>query len=547
MKIIENLKSELQKQKKYFFEKISFKNFDFKLFLKENWGKFILSFFLIFFIYSFSNVKFLLNPKFLTQKHLVIFLNEAESRPCGGFATGYGEIQILPPSFFFKNIYTFEKENLGVQNYPLDLVAKQKKFWDLGDSENLSYCGKNFLFGYNQITHKDLKSSILVNFSFLERWLYIIGEINLGEHKINTQNFFATLSRKVSNVDRHDEKALDNRKNSLSVLAKNLVIQTLLNPHLWKSVSQLLEKEIISGKIYIENISPEIMSEENDFVFLEWNLGGGKSSRYLDKNIKIQLREISPKNWTIKTSINIDHLGSLDEPLSQFWKGVFEIKMPKFLGGEKKYFEKTIKPGESLTKNFESIYFGDIKNLSFFIPPSQNWHLDLQISVFGQQHILNQNLLQKVSTRENTLKYSENLTKSKTRFNWKISPDKIKPFITFHEIINAEILENSPEEKVQDFKEKNPSEFLFTEIHFNELVELQKDFEIKLQDRNYTNNITLKPEFKGALLLEDKTTLLAKFKITNFQNGERYYIKTKGVMDYFGNALGSGNRTVITR
>ena len=68
-----------------------------------------------------------------------------------------------------------------------------------------------------------------------------------------------------------------------------------------------------------------------------------------------------------------------------------------------------------------------------------------------------------------------------------------------------------------------------------------------LQDRNFTHEETLNPEFEGAILLPNQTTLLAKFKVSGFQSGERYFVKVSGIEDSFANTLQNGNRTVITR
>ncbi len=36
-----------------------------------------------------------------------------------------------------------------------------------------------------------------------------------------------------------------------------------------------------------------------DVEFIEWNLGGGKSSRFLQKNLTISAREVLPEQWRI--------------------------------------------------------------------------------------------------------------------------------------------------------------------------------------------------------------------------------------------------------
>lgn len=486
-------------------------------------------------------VKGLLMPSFLFGNHLVIFTNEAEARPCGGFVTAFGEVSLLPPKFNLKNSYYLEDAHFGLTTFPLSRVAEKRRFWDLGDTSNLSICSKGFQHAYEQITNEKISQVILLDLGTVESILSLLGSIEVDESVVEAKNFFSTVSRTVANVDRHDEKALSTRKTPLSTVGKSAIKKIVFRPWIWWKVTRILSNSFDSGAVYNVSMSPEIKIEPNDFVLTEWNLGGGKSSRFLDKTISIAAREYSPDKWVISLDFLARHLGGEDEPVSQVWKGVFELTVPTFFADESVYWETQIKPGGAFMKHLEWKYEGVLSEsgLAIFIPRGQRIFANVDISHLPQV-LVNSSL----NHHENVLQYRGYISGFRQAIEWEVQIDNIPPFITMHEVISPNLADSI----AGQFPEKEGMTYFYAEIHFNELVSLNDDFSIVLEDRDFTNmDVTEQPTLENHLLLKDKKTLLLQFSQTVFQRDERYYLKTVGVEDMWGNMIESGNRTLITR
>ncbi len=508
---------------------------------------FFIFIFMFFVLYPIRNI---LNFSLFNGKTLIIFINEAEARPCGGFITAIAEIKLLPPKLKLENVYKLNKR-LDVAQYPLNKITTDLYFWDLGMTANLAKCSILLQKNYEEIQKTKINQVVFISIRTMEDLLQIIEPLYLNENKITHKNFFAFLSKKAANIDRHDEDALMKRKNYLNVIANKAIKKILKNPHLIPKITNKIKENIEAGTIFIKNISPEIKPREDDFAIIEWNLGGGKSSRFIQKILYLNFQEKSPNKWDIFLKLELRHLGGENEPLSQDWKGIWELQVPKFL--------KNIKPSKSLNKFGDNMIFdiilspGDkiIKSLTYqnvdsllipsqisiFKNPLQELYLDFNITVFPQQTIFEANFLH----HDNIGIFFSKLNSFRKILSWNIKRDKEGPFITIHEILHYDSL------SVYNQSYFSPQD-LILEIHFNELLELNNDFSADLIDRDFTiNNIHENSILHNFLLTNDKKTLLLGFTQQKRQPEERFFIKLKGVSDQWGNILTEGKRTVIDR
>ena len=496
---------------------------------------------ILFFSWTLWPIKGLLLPQHWWGQSLVIFMNENEARPCGGFATVFGVANLPLLDLELKNVYHFDKLQLGESAPALRGVAAQKKFWDLGDTPDLQFCSKKFEEAYRKGTSREVDRVILVNFGLLESWVNILGSVKIQAESIPAHKFFSTLSRLVADVDRHDEVSLETRKSPLVGIGKNLLWKTLLSPHKWPRITRLIHEENNRAELFITSQNQEISPTENDFSILEWNLGGGKSSRYLEKTFALNFRETNPHLWSITLSFTAQHFGGQDEPLSQAWKGIFEIQSPLFLEAKNEFIPAEIAPGETftITKNYE--YTGSLQELSFFKPRGQELNVDLLVSLFPQQTLQSKDL----NTQENTGRFHGTLADPQTSFTWNALADHTAPFLTLHEAIDGSTLH----EEIKNILDWAPND-ITAEVHFNEPIGFIADqnLSISLQDRNYTHTeIQENPTLKKYHLMPDQTTLLLNFQQTNPQTNERFYLEIFGVEDLWGNRAEVKNRTIIVR
>jgi hypothetical protein len=492
---------------------------------------------------SFWPLRELVTNGFLGGRTLIVFTNEAEARPCGGFVTAVGEVQLFPPVVRFRNSYSVQTD-LGEATFPLNRVTQQMNFWDLGTSADLEICAEDFRTAYQSYREKTINHVILFDIRTAEEIFGLFGKMKLNGKEIEAKTLFSTLSRMVSNVDRHSEEALATRKSPLSRLGKKMVWRSLFNPSILPRLTRIIEQNLASGQIYSPEISPQIRPERNDFVVNEWNLGGGKSSRFLQKTITIIAREVRPNDWGIFVELTAQHAGGADAPLSQDWKGVFEIRTPKFLGIEPFFAEAEIEPGRAFRKQFLFEYEGTINEFSVFHPRGQELFANVSVSLFPQKSFLKSNF----PTHENVGHFLGEVPLPRQTFRWVDREDIIPPFVTLHEIISVDQLSVDQRVKWEDLWKGKGESFLTVEVHFNEMIQRTEAFSAVLEDLNIgAKSRKENPELVTADLLSDNQTLLLGFTQTERQDQERFALEISGLEDLHGNQIIIAPRTVIDR
>lgn len=440
--------------------------------------------------------------------------------------TAYAEFQLLPPSFTVQNVFALPEHDLGPAKEPLTQVADRQLFWDLGTDEVLSRCANEIQEGYETITEQEIDRVYLVDFGTAEWVLDVLGGVNIENEaeRITGANVFAWLSRSVSNVDRHDEVALANRKSSLGILIKKLAIKAVLRPWKWKSLSYGLADRVVAGHIYVDGLTKDY-SSANRFGLIEWNLGGAKSSRYLEKELRISLREVAPNSWNAEVTVQVVHLGGIDEPLSQEWKGVFEVLFPDFLEENIAQLPVVLPPGDTFVRTFS---FFDIQSVptkvAFFAPRSQSYFAHASLVVYPQQQLQSPDF----NVRENTGVLRTVIDSGGYTYSWSREGDSLPPFLTLHTPV----------------ANKDEKSFV-VEIHANEDVLLADGFYAELLDRNVVSDTTSNGYLIGVQKPSDDRTFWLTFAVQERQPNERYSLQISGLTDVWGNELSSGRRTVI--
>ncbi len=509
------------------------------------------------------------NPARWWGQSLVVLMNENEARPCGGFVTAYGVVNVPFGGVELNNSFAFPAVDLGLNQEPLRQVAREKRFWDLGTSANLNRCGQEFVSAYERATDNFPDRVFLVQSSVIENYLSVLGPVEAGELILADNNFFALTSRLVADIDRHDEATLAERKNPLHLFGKRLIVSTIMRPWRWYDLSRVIHTAEQNGELYwhrpgLEKTPLWQRYQDQTIAVSEWNLGGGKSSRYLDKQWNVFLKQVSADEWSVEHQLNVTHLGQADNPLSQAWRGGFQIEL---FNREDRFVPAEIPPGgtfthrEIFTLKTSDLFqvfnpeVGEQARFNLYAPPYQDWRLNLQISALAQQTI--QPLTRNLAVRENSATWRGDSSFQGQAFSFALTPDTLAPFLTWHK----PLLE--PSETVTEQLGLVEGDIV-VELHFNEpIVVLNAPFEvledtrkrfagsdinIRLNDRNYEiEDVTVDLAVQSALLFPDNTTLLLKVRPEPYQLNERYYLEIIGIADSWGNTKNITNRTVITR
>jgi hypothetical protein len=518
-----------------------------KHFFRKYRGTLVLGLILTFLIILLAPVVSFLSPKFLFSRHLILFTNEAEARPCGGFLTAYGEFQIFPPKFFLKNSYAMEDVSFGTSAELLASLNPELKFWDLGQSLDVGECAALFRQKYSEsrLEGAEMGAAILVDFRTVEQLFALLGHLDLEGENITADNAFSYLTRTVANVDRHDESSLAERKTPLANLGKKIVKKAIFQPWNWSGLTRFVAAKVQSGEIFVEGISPEFKPAPEDFSVIEWNLGGAKTSRFLQKKLNLTFREILPHHWEGEGKFSIQNVGLYDEPLSQVWKGTVEFRFPEVLHAQTEFFSGTLAPGgDAFEKEFRFSFQGNIDSVSLFQPRGQDLFGDVTVTTYPQQAITSSRL----DTHENVGHFFGKFNPGRNVFAWTREPDADRPFVTFHEVVSLQNMPEDIQKKFEPYLSEGKRELSIAEIHFNESVVISPERKIEILDKNFVNkDISDYPEFKIIEMLPDQRSAVIGFWRDGDQESERFSMNLSGISDLWGNEISDQLYTLMIR
>lgn len=289
------------------------------------------------------------------RSYLVVFQNDAERRPTGGFITAYGvlKIRLGIPSLSFGNVYDeklIQKGTVPPDPTVAELIGGPlypgHGFRDGNIDPDFSVSAKELMRLY-QLGYPKQKFDgvIAVDFTAFENLVNALQPELAGE-----AGLFSKIEDSVQEVDIHDPAALKNRKNFLGDLAKQLIKTVIFSPSLQDDaagslVQSLYEKHIL---LYFQDSELQKRAEEkgwtgklpfsasSDLLAInEGNYGGMKSSRYLvrDVNYDVEFQETDKGLEPVASlKVRVAHRGDVAEPISGYYKGYWRIYAP--LGAE---------------------------------------------------------------------------------------------------------------------------------------------------------------------------------------------------------------------
>lgn len=242
------------------------------------------------------------------KQYLVVFQNEAELRPTGGFIGAYAVIKTgLPPSIEIKDSYELEQHEPETAPEPVNTLLDDGEWYgghffrDANISPDWPTSAAELMRMYNLNFEQETEFNgvFAVNFGAVEKLLAATGPVNIGGRELSSVNAFYTLEVLLRPTDAHDTVALQVRKNALKTLA-NQMLTKLAQPWKWQGITNSLvnalnEKDIVlyftEAEVQREvsewGWSGELKAESgSDFLAINIaNYGGKKSDRYIDKRV----------------------------------------------------------------------------------------------------------------------------------------------------------------------------------------------------------------------------------------------------------------------
>jgi len=447
---------------------------------------FVLLFFFLYILSSLSGLRFFIphyfevaGGPFKEKNYLVLFQNNNELRPSGGFISAYGIAQFK--NGFFKGIEINDVFGDITDHEYLDAPYPQKQLMDGPFYQGYTFRDANYYADFPQSvselmrvyrltdTETNFDGVIAVNLKNLEDLLDILGKVKVWDYEFTSGNVFELLEFSLHNIDYHNVEEVAERKNILGPLAKELIKQSVFSPLKWREISDMVvrnlnEKHIqlhffdssLQNAIHSKGWSGTWPEPTGDFLaVVEANLGGMKSDRYIkrDVNYRLQIWE-NPEhnNYSLigKVIVDMEHFGNHNVPISGLYKGYLRIYVPKGSELQKSNVDNQkeelsvytsfgtivqMNPGERKTIEFEYLLPGTLFN-------GRDYHLDIpkqagtdadnySVIIDAPQGLIIES--DDFESRENYAIWEQGLVRD-TSLDFEIIPDKIGPRIAYSNI-----------------------------------------------------------------------------------------------------------------
>ncbi|MFH1375929.1 MAG: DUF4012 domain-containing protein [Patescibacteria group bacterium] len=290
------------------------------------------------------------------QSYLVIFQNDAERRPTGGFITAYATLKFRfgIPSITFGNVYDEKLIQPGTEN-PDPTIAELiggpffpgHGFRDGNFQPDFPATAEELIrlyrLGYPEA---EFDGVIAVDFTAFEDLVKATG-MEIGE-----AGLFAMIEQEIQDVDLHNPEELQNRKNFLTDIAKSVIRKAILAPWNYSDVTRSVIGSLDSKHSLLYFRDDKLQSRvrekawdgalpsvsNSDLLAVnEGNYGGMKSSRYITRDTfyDVDFSE-DPEEGLVATAnlkVQLAHRGDTAEPISGYYKSYWRIFTP--LGTQK--------------------------------------------------------------------------------------------------------------------------------------------------------------------------------------------------------------------
>ncbi len=557
-----------------------------KRFFKKHQIPLLVIFFVIFFLVTFIisvvgglRVFFpylgqLTGIPFGQKNYLIVFQNNHELRPGGGFISSFATTQFIagfPTKLQIEDVYgDIDEHQRLTAPYPMEkLLADQwykgYSFRDGNYSPNFPDSARELIRLY-QLSRpgEKIDGVIALNFSVLENLLSALGPVEVDGKWLSKDNLFEEITNQVNDTDLHNVQSLANRKSILKPLSNAIIKKILLNPFKLRKIADVISRSLTKKdlQLFFYNQGLQQLAVKNgwagrwptqvegDFLAVnEANLGGMKSDRYINRHITYRVKFSEEyfqgvANPEANVTVDLNHFGIENIPLSGPYTGYFRVyNTPSEVHsafqtttpdpaqqGRTQPFSQIVKLQPGDTREFTETYqlpVGVIKDkiYNLYIPKQAGTHEDLYTIIIElPRGYRNESI--SFDTRENFAFWQGPLTKD-LQLSLKVVEDTTPPRLILQE--NTELNKIS--------------------LHFNE--DLNQDyaadpFSYQVTDLDIINSSQTDQLRLKKVITTSKDVDLYLYGET-IQPEERYGVRLKNLRDIHGNVLSDRQITVVQR
>lgn len=276
---------------------------------------------------------------------LLLFQNNYELRPTGGFTGSYGELIIRnnqPLEFYIQDIYVPDGQLTGHVDPPPPIQqAFEQGFWKLRDANwhpNLAQTMERINWFFANSIETDYDAALVTHFSTVENLLEITGPVELPDGQIvDQQSLYPLLQR----LDQPFTPGSTLKRDTLLDFSTGLQLklQSLNQEQQFQLLDFLTqardEKQIMlwakhqKTQNYFNKLhwTSALSKPENAdyFAIIEANLGINKANCCVERNIKIYYREPADKHTaSITKSISVNYFHPAGQDVFQSVDGTYK-------------------------------------------------------------------------------------------------------------------------------------------------------------------------------------------------------------------------------
>ena len=265
-----------------------------------------------------------------SKQYLLLFQNQTELRPTGGFVGSYAEVKIHKGAIENLSIPGGGSYDLQgsmrtsfVAPAPLRLLTARWEFQDANWFADFPTSSRNILSLYEEAGGPTVDGVMAINASFLETLLGLLGPVDMPDYgrTITKENFLLETQKIVEyEYDKTINKpkafigdlsvALLDRLTSLAPMEYLSVIQAVQTGLALKDIQMYFTDEDLQKQTITQGWSGEIKQTPGDYLMIvDANLGGGKTDAVIKEDVDVTVQVATDGSLTNTVTISRTHEG----------------------------------------------------------------------------------------------------------------------------------------------------------------------------------------------------------------------------------------------
>ena len=265
-----------------------------------------------------------------TKRYLIVFQNNTEIRPTGGFIGSFAEVKVRDGVIEHLNVPgggSYDLQGTLQENHrapePLQILSARWEFQDGNWFPDFPTSARQLMQFYQDAGGPSVDGVLAVNATFVAELIGLLGPIEMEDYglTINEENFIFEAQKVVEYTY---DKAANTPKAFIGDLAPKLVERAIektaedfmatldyLNAGLSRKDLQLyLSDETLEREIIERGWGGEVKWTDQDYLMVvDTNLGGGKTDGVIEQDVDVQVNISEDGTITNTLTISRTHYG----------------------------------------------------------------------------------------------------------------------------------------------------------------------------------------------------------------------------------------------